>query len=67
GLPSAASAPALHQVTPGTALTGRDWIGFPRRVAQANAEARPTDLLPAWAAMALALLLLFVGWRREGR
>ncbi|GEK98283.1 VWA domain-containing protein [Acidomonas methanolica] len=64
---AAADAPALRQVAAGDAVRGSGWIGLPRRMARAAAELRPTALLPAWAAMAAALALLFIGWRREGR
>ncbi|CAI9120552.1 VWA domain-containing protein [Brytella acorum] len=59
--------PELRQVEPGAANAGAGWIGFPRRMSQAVTEARPSDLLPAWAAMLLAMAFLFVGWRREGQ
>lgn len=66
-VPTARDTPDIRQVAPSAVREGNGWIGFPRRIARAESETRPTDLIPAWGAMMVALALLFIGWRREGR
>ncbi|MFT8417846.1 MAG: VWA domain-containing protein [Acetobacter sp.] len=61
----------MHTPTPRLApsgtLHGADWLAFAQRDAHLVTGRTPIPLLPAPLAMALALMLLFAAWWREGR
>ena len=59
--------PDVRQVREGRAAAGRGWIGITPRDAYRTADVRVTPLLPAWAALLLAGLLVIGAWLREGR
>ncbi len=58
--------PQIRQVASG-ALTGSGWIGFPRQLVPVASSSRLTELCPPWLALCGTLVLLFIGWWREGR
>ena len=58
--------PALRLVAPGASANGAGWIGLRRTGAHVVTGTDSTMLLPPWLVLPLALLLLFIGWRREG-
>ncbi|WP_025885455.1 hypothetical protein [Asaia prunellae] len=58
--------PGIRQVASGT-LYGSDWIGFPRQLVSVASSSRLTELCPSWIALCGTLVLLFIGWWREGR
>jgi hypothetical protein len=59
--------PSLRDVRVGRPAVGRGWIGITPRDAYRTADVRVTPLLPAWAALLLAGLLVIGAWLREGR
>ncbi|WP_025826901.1 hypothetical protein [Acetobacter okinawensis] len=64
--PSSMHVPTLRLASSG-ALHGADWLAFAKRDAHLVTGRTPIPLLPAPLAMALALILLFAAWWREGR
>ncbi len=63
----AARVPALRMVSAHDAASGPGWIGLKRHGAHVVTGQRTRALLPAWAVLPIALLLLLLGWYREGR
>ncbi len=59
--------PSLRDVRPGRPAVGNGWIGITPREAYRTADVNITPLLPAWAALLLAGLLIVGAWLREGR
>ena len=59
--------PSLRDVRAGRPAVGRGWIGITPRDAYRTADVTVTPLLPAWAALLLAALLVIGAWLREGR
>ncbi len=59
--------PSLRDVRAGRVAFGRGWIGITPRDAYRTADVTVTPLLPAWAALLLAGLLVIGAWLREGR
>ena len=59
--------PSLRDVRAGRPALGRGWIGITPRDAYRTADVSVTPLLPAWAALLLAGLLIVGAWIREGR
>ncbi len=59
--------PSLRDVRAGRPAVGRGWIGVTPRDAYRTADISVTPLLPAWAALLLAGLLVIGAWLREGR
>lgn len=62
-----AGLPSLRDVRVGRPAVGRGWIGITPRDAYRTADVSVTPLLPAWAALLLAGLLVIGAWLREGR
>lgn len=60
-------APDLREVRPGRPAAGRGWIGITPRDAYLTADISIRPILPAWAFLLLASLLVIGGWLREGR
>ncbi|PYE83838.1 hypothetical protein [Pseudoroseicyclus aestuarii] len=60
-------APSLRDVRPGRPASGRGWIGLTPREAYRAADVTVLPLLPAWALLLVAGLLVLGGWLREGR
>ena len=63
----AARVPSLRLVGAHEAASGAGWIGLKRHGAHVVTGERARSLLPAWLVLPLALLLLLLGWYREGR
>ncbi len=59
--------PSLRDVRAGRPALGNGWIGITPRDAYRTADVSVTPLLPAWAALLLAGLLVIGAWVREGR
>lgn len=57
----------IRTVREGRPAAGRGWIGITPRQAFRTAEISITPLLPAWAFLLLASLLMIGAWLREGR
>ncbi len=57
----------IRTVRPGRPAAGRGWIGIAPREAFQTADITITPLLPAWAFLLLASLLIVGAWLREGR
>jgi len=57
----------IRSVRAGRPAAGRGWIGITPRDAFRTADIRITPLLPAWAFVLLAGLLMLGAWLREGR
>ncbi len=57
----------VRAVRPGRPAAGRGWIGITPREAYRTADVTVTPLLPAWAFLLLAALLILGAWLREGR
>lgn len=62
-----AGMPSLREVRPGRPAFGRGWIGITPRGAYRTADVTLTPILPAWAFLLLAALLIVGAWLREGR
>jgi hypothetical protein len=58
---------SIRTVREGRPANGRGWIGITPRGAFQTAEVRINPLLPAWAFLLLASLLIVGAWLREGR
>jgi len=61
------SLPDVRRVAPGRDAAGRGWIGFRQNGDYVVTGLQETPLMPAWAALLLALGTLILAWRREGR
>ena len=59
--------PSIRRVEPGRAASGSGWIGLVDRQNYATLSVRRTTLLDPLVAVALALGLWVITWRREGR
>ena len=57
----------LRRVRAGRPATGRGWLGITPRDAYQTADITITPVLPAWAFLLLASLLMIAAWMREGR
>ncbi len=57
----------LRSVRQGRPAAGRGWLGVTPRDAYQTADISITPLLPAWAFLLLASLLMIGAWLREGR
>ena len=57
----------IRSVREGRPAAGRGWIGITPRGAYRTAEISITPVLPAWAFLLLASLLIVGAWLREGR
>ena len=57
----------LREVRAGRPAAGRGWFGITPREAYQTADITITPLLPAWAFLLLASLLIIGAWVREGR
>ncbi|WP_342078384.1 hypothetical protein [Yoonia sp. SS1-5] len=57
----------IRNVREGRPAAGRGWIGITPRGAYQTADISITALLPAWAFLLLAALLIVAAWLREGR
>jgi hypothetical protein len=64
---SGAALPEIRRVGPGRAAAGHGWIGFRANGDYVVTGLKETELIPAWAALGLALGTLVLAWRREGR
>ncbi|MDX8347162.1 hypothetical protein SLH49_04100 [Cognatiyoonia sp. IB215446] len=58
---------SIRAVREGRPANGRGWIGITPRGAFQTADVSITPLLPAWAFLLLASLLMVGAWLREGR
>jgi hypothetical protein len=65
--PASVHVPALRMVSAGEAASGNGWIGLRRTGAHVVTGTDSRRLLPAGLVLPIVLLLLFVGWRREGQ
>ncbi|SLN56110.1 hypothetical protein [Pseudooctadecabacter jejudonensis] len=59
--------PSVRAVRAGRPAIGNGWIGITPRDAYRTADISVSPLLPAWAALVLAALLVIGAWLREGR
>ncbi len=59
--------PALRRVRPGRVAAGRGWLGITPRGASVTEDIRVTPVLPPWAWLLLAVLLMLAAWLWEGR
>ena len=59
--------PQIRAVREGRPAAGRGWIGITPREAYRTADVQVFALLPAWAFVLLASLLVIGAWLREGR
>ena len=66
-LPISAGDIDLRSVREGRPASGRGWLGITPRDAYQTADISITPLLPAWAFLLLASLLIIGAWMREGR
>jgi len=57
----------IRTVRAGRPAAGRGWIGITPRGAFRTADISVTSILPAWAFLLLASLLIVAAWLREGR
>ncbi|MGJ8621267.1 MAG: hypothetical protein ACSHW1_00715 [Yoonia sp.] len=58
---------SIRSVRAGRPAAGRGWIGITPRGAYRTADISITPLLPAWAFLLVAALLMVGAWLREGR
>ncbi len=65
--PASIRVPQLRLVAAGAPATGDGWIGLRRTGAHVVTGTDTQALLPAWLVLPVALLLLLMGWWREGR
>ena len=61
------SLPELRWVSGRNNAAGRGWVGLGRRDAYAVKASQATPLLPGFLGAGLAILLMMLAWRREGR
>jgi hypothetical protein len=66
-MPISAGEIDIRTVRAGRPATGRGWIGITPREAYQTAEIRIATLLPPWAYLLFAALLMIGAWLREGR
>ncbi len=66
-MPIATSDVDIRTVRAGRPAAGRGWIGITPRDAYRTADISISPLLPAWAFLLLASLLMVAAWLREGR
>ncbi|MDE2230125.1 MAG: hypothetical protein KGL11_13940 [Alphaproteobacteria bacterium] len=59
--------PDIREIEPGRSAAGHDWIGLRRNGDYVVTGVGETPLLPGALALILALGLLILAWRREGR
>lgn len=59
--------PRIRRTTPGRNAEGRGWVGLVANGDYLVTGVRQIPALPAWLALALALGLAVVAWRREGQ
>ncbi|EPX87552.1 putative membrane protein [Rubellimicrobium thermophilum DSM 16684] len=59
--------PDLREVREGRPAAGRGWIGLIPREAHLVTDLRISPLLPAWAWLLIASILILGAWLREGR
>ena len=59
--------PELRQVRAGRVAEGRGWLGITPREAYLTTDVSIAPLLPAWAWLLLASMLIVGAWLREGR
>jgi hypothetical protein len=59
--------PTIRRTAPGRSAEGRGWIGLVANGDYLVTGVRQIPALPAWLALALALGLAVVAWRREGQ
>jgi hypothetical protein len=59
--------PALRLVDAASVQGGPGWIGLRRNHAHVTIGIALTPLIPGWAALPLLMLILLIGWRREGQ
>ncbi|MEO0487233.1 MAG: hypothetical protein AAF092_15110 [Pseudomonadota bacterium] len=59
--------PSLRDARLGRPAAGRNWIGLTPREAYVTTDVRVAALIPAWAFLLLAALLIIGAWLREGR
>jgi hypothetical protein len=59
--------PNLRRVNPRGPAGGDDWLGIRKRGAYAVRSTESILLLPGWVGMMLAVGLMMLAWRREGR
>jgi hypothetical protein len=59
--------PEIRRVSPGRAAAGHSWLGVRENGDYVVTGFSETPLLPAVAALLLAIALLLAAWRREGR
>ena len=59
--------PDIRAVREGRAAAGRGWLGITPREAARTLDIKVAALLPAWAYLLLASLLVIGAWLREGR
>ncbi len=62
-----AGVPDLRRVGKKGERAGANWLGFVRNEDYVMTGIAQAPLLPAWAALALAIGLVLAAWRREGR
>lgn len=62
----AGGVPGLRLVSAAAVSGGEGWIGLRRNHAHVTTGIALTPLLPAWAALPVLILVLLLGWRREG-
>ena len=66
-MPVAAGDVKIRSVRAGRPAAGRGWIGITPRDAYRTADISINPILPAWAFLLLAALLIVGAWLREGR
>ena len=59
--------PDLRDVRPGRPAAGNGWIGLTPRDAYLTTDLTIRAILPAWAFLLLASVLILGAWLREGR
>ena len=59
--------PEIRRVSPGRVASGHSWMGLRENGDYLVAGFSETPLVPALAALLLAIGLLLAAWRREGR
>jgi hypothetical protein len=59
--------PEIRRVRPDHDAAGNGWIGFRANGDYTVTGLEDTELVPAWLALCLAIGLLMLAWRREGR
>lgn len=59
-------APIIRRTRPGNIQRGLDWIGLQRNEAYLVADTERTPLTPALLVMLILIVLLGLGWKREG-